>query len=130
MGRCWKLEQRRVDSHFLREQVMSIKAQLEKEHARAAAAWVDWLNAAGKNPVHQLTWGDAALLHAARADVFGSVIKNFDGRTAAEWAQYAMDRVMREALDPASSTGAMSNLMSKMTAKAWAEIVEMCEETE
>jgi hypothetical protein len=63
---------------------MSMKAQLEKEHARAAA----------------------------------------------EWAQYAMDRVMREALDPASSTSAMSNLMSKMAAKAWAEIVEMCEEPE
>ena len=109
---------------------MTIKQELEKKHDRAAAAWADWLKSVAKNPVHQLTWGDAALLHAARADVFGSVLKHFDARKPAEWAQYAMDRVMREALDPASSTSAMSNLMAKMTAKAWAEVVEMCEETE
>ena len=109
---------------------MTIKKGLEKAHARAAAAWADWLKSVAKNPVHQLTWGDAALLHAARADVFSGVLKGFENRTAAEWAQYAMDRVMREALDPASSTSAMSNLMAKMTAKAWAEVVEMCEETE
>ena len=107
-----------------------LKTKLEKEHARAAAAWADWLKSAAKSPVHQLTWGDAALLHAARADVFGSVLKNFDSRTPAEWQRYATNNVMREALDPASSTSAMSNLMAKMTAKAWAEVVEMCEETE
>ena len=106
-----------------------LKAQLEKQHARAAEAWADWLKSVAKNPVHQLTWGDAALLHAAREDVFGDVLKNFDSRTPAEWAQYAINRVMREALDPASSTSAMSNIMAKMTAKAWAEVVEMCEET-
>ena len=106
-----------------------MKAQLEKEHARAAAAWVDWMKEAKQHPIHALTWGDAALMYAARMEVFGSVLKNFDSRTPAGWAQYAADRVMREALDPASSTSAMSNLMAKMTAKAWAEVVEMCEES-
>jgi hypothetical protein len=110
-----------------------IKTQLEKKHARAAAAFADWLKSVAKasvHPVYQLSWGDAALLHAARVEVFGVVLQNFDSRTPAEWHRYATNNVMREALDPASSTSAMSNLMSKMTAKAWAEVVEMCEESE
>lgn len=107
---------------------MSLKAKLEKEHARSASAWADWLKAVAKNPVHHLSWGgDHAMLHAARVDVFASVLKNFDSRKQDEWAQYAMDRVMRAAIDPASSTSATSNIMAKMQAKAWAEVVEMCE---
>lgn len=107
---------------------MSLKAKLEKEHARSASAWADWLKAVAKNPVHHFSWGDHAMLHAARVDVFASVLKNFDSRKPDEWAQYAMDRVMREAIDPASSTSAMSNIMAKMQTKAWAEVVEMCVE--
>jgi hypothetical protein len=109
---------------------MSMKTQLEKEHARAAAAWVDWMKEACQRPIRALTWGDAALLYAARVEVFGSVLKNFDSRTPAEWQRYATNIVMQQAIDPASSTSPMSNLMVKMTTKAWAEVVEMREESE
>ena len=107
-----------------------LKTELEKKHASASIALGFWLKEVEKNPVQHLSLGDASLLHSARVHVFGSVLKHFESRTQEEWARYAKNIVMREALDPASSTSAMSNLMAKMTAKAWAEIVEMCEESE
>ncbi len=78
------------------------------------------------NPHYAFTWADDAMLAAARLDVAATIERHMEhqGFNIEGLNEYAMDRALHGAANPARSSSACSNQMEVNITAVWAELAK------